>query len=196
MVGKGQTEDILRVRFEIDYHLLGRRYAGEQKHMSGRRDAVQGTLLATEHRAEVVIDQRGEEELLVRKEVHCLGDDTKLHGLEVARTLGDDHDIGAVLAFERFAEASCWQQLVVDDETVIIHEEDIYARLHVAVLEGVVEKDDVNVGYGGTVCETAYAVDAVAVHSYGDVAKLGLHLHWFVADVACGALAVGDDESA
>ena len=87
----------------------------------------------------------GEEELLVGIEAHRLGDDAKLHGFQVLRTFRDNHDVGTVLAHNRFSESSCRQQLVIDNQAVVVDEQDVDARFHIAVLEGIVEEDDIDV---------------------------------------------------
>ena len=99
------------------------------------------TLIILKSRPKRLILMSGVEELLVGIETHGLRDDTVLHGLHVSRTLCDDHDVGPVLALHRLPESSRRQQLVVDDQTMVVDEHDVDARLHITVLEGIVEQD-------------------------------------------------------
>ena len=126
----------------------------------------------------------GEEELLVGIETHGLGDDTELHWFQILRTLCDNYDVGPILAIHRFPKASCWQQLVVDDQTVIVDEQDIDAWFHISVLEGIVEENDIDIL---NIFSTGQILDAPCtfpIHSHGDVGELRLHLIWLIPDGA------------
>ena len=137
----------------------------------------------------------GEEELLVGIEAHGLGDDAELHRFQILRTFRDDHDVGAVLALYRFPESSCRQQLVVDDQTVVVDEQDVDARFHIAVLEGIVEEDDIDVLDVISAGQLIDATSTFLVHGHGDVGKLGLHLVRFVADGADGRIVTGQHKT-
>ena len=132
----------------------------------------------------------GEEELLIRIEFHGLGDDAELHGLQVLRTFRDNHDVGSVLTLDRFPQPSCRQQGVVDDQSVIVNEQDIDAGLHIAVLEGIVKKNDVSAFRLFSACQMINPPGSLPVYSYCDIGEFGLHLIGLVTDVVdCRILA-------
>ena len=133
--------------------------------------------------------------MLIGEEVHGLGDDTKLHGFQILWTFRHYHYVGAVLAIERLAETAGGQEFVVDDKTMIVYKQDVDARFDIAVLKGIVEKDDVYVLHCRPVGKTANAVHTVSVDSHCHISKLLLHLHWLVAYAACRGFLVGNDES-
>ena len=137
----------------------------------------------------------GEEELLVGIEAHRLGDDTELHGSQVLRTFRDNHDVGAVLAHNRFSESSCRQQLVIDNQTVIVDEQDVDARFHIAVLEGIVEEDDIDVLDIVPAGQLLNAPGAFLVHRYGNIGELRLHLVWLVTDGTDGRIVTSQHET-
>jgi len=138
----------------------------------------------------------GEEELLVGIEAHRLGDDAKLHGFQVLRTFRDDHDVGAVLAHHRFSETSSRQQLVIDNQAVVVDEQDVDARFHIAVLEGIVEEDDIDVLDIVPAGQLLDASGAFLVHRYGNIRELRFHLVWLVADGADGCIVTSQHETA
>ena len=133
----------------------------------------------------------GEEELLIRIEFHGLGDDAELHGLQVLRTFRDNHDVGSVLTLDRFPQPSCRQQGVVDDQSVIVDEQDIDAGLHIAVLEGIVKKNDVSAFRLFSACQMINPPGSLPVYSYCDIGEFGLHLIGLVTDVVDCRILVG-----
>ena len=64
---------------------------------------------------QLTILQCRKEKLLIRIEIHCLGDNTEFHRFQVFRTFRDDDDIGTVFPCQRLTESACWQQRVIDD---------------------------------------------------------------------------------
>ena len=138
----------------------------------------------------------GEEELLVGIEVHGFGDDAELHRLQVLRTFRDDHDVGPVLALHGLPQSSCRQQRVVDHQSVVVDEQDIDARLHIAMLEGVVKEDDVDVFGIFSIGQVLDAPCPFLVHGHGDISELGLHLVRLVADGAGCRILTGQHEAA
>ena len=106
------------------------------------------------------------------------------------RALGDDDDVGTVLAVQRLAQASCRQQFVVDDEPVVVDEQDIDAGLDIAVLEGIVEQDDIQL-----LVEFHELVDgmtAVFIDRHRNILELLLHLVGLVANLGHGDVGSGD----
>ena len=116
--------------------------------------------------------------MLVGVEVNSFSNDTILHGLEVLRTLSDDDDVGAVLAGEWLAQSACRQQSVIDYQAMVIHQEYIYARFDIAVLEGVVEQYYVELLV--IICQQIYTFAAVFAHCHGNIGEFLLHLVWLV----------------
>ena len=132
-----------------------------------------------------------EEELLVRVKLHGLGDDAELHGLQVLRTFRDDDDVSSVLTLHGFSQSSCRHERVIDHQTVIVDEQNIDAWLHIAVLEGVVEEDDVNAFDAFPVGQFVDASCTFSIHSHRDVGELGLHLIGLVTDVVDRRVLIG-----
>ena len=66
---------------------------------------------------------------------------------------------------------------------MIIHEQDIYARLDVSMLVSIVEQYDVSVLSLVISSESFYSVTAVFIHSHIDVIIFLVHLVRLVADV-------------
>ena len=56
MVGERELVNVLCIRLKVDCKLLGRRYACKQKDVYVGRNAAERTILAAEHRTEVVVD--------------------------------------------------------------------------------------------------------------------------------------------
>ena len=157
-----------------------------------RRRVVRGRPLALyEDRHQLQVVNAREVQTLVREQVQCFSEDAKLHGLQVLGTLRDDHHVGPVLATERLAQAACGEQLVVDDESVIIDQQDIDARLHVAVLESVVEKDHIHVLRLRIARHAVDALATVAVDGHIGIGKLPLHLVRLIADLVHGRVGLG-----
>ena len=66
---------------------------------------------------------------------------------------------------------------------MVVDEHDIDARLHIAVLEGIVEQDDVGLAALVAACQLRDAAGALVVDGDGDIRELGLHLEGLVTDV-------------
>ena len=183
MVGISERSQPAAIRLQVVNHLFGRCNPREQQHMFVAADVIEFPFTAAVCRHEFAVLQRGEVEFLVGIQVHGFGDDPELHGAQVLGAFGHDDDVGPGLAVAGFSQPACRQQLVVDDETMVIHEQDVDARLDIAVLEGIVEQD--HVGFLGffIVGEPIDAMAAFLVHRHKDVGKLLLHLIGLVSDV-------------
>ena len=136
-----------------------------------------------------------EEQVLVRVEFQGFCKDAELHRLHVLRTLGDDDDISTVLALYWLAQTTSGQQLVVDDKAVIVHEQNVDARLDVTVLECIIEEDDVDLLACLAIDELLDTAYAITVDSHRDVGKLLKHLIGFVADVPHRSILIGQYET-
>ncbi len=182
VVGKGHGRYLHSIGLQVEHHLLGRGDTGEQQHLVAA-NVVEPECLIAEELVQPAIVQGGEEELLIGIEIHGLGEHTELHGSEVLRTLGHNNHVGTALAGEGLAQPACWQQLVVDDETVIVDKQNIDAGLYIAVLKGVIEQNDVDILRLGILGQPPDTLTAVAVDGYIDVVELLLHLTGLVANV-------------
>ena len=200
MVGKGHRRKSLAECLalgneggQVFNNLLWRGDARQEQHMLVGLQARKRARTIIIYMPQTLILKRGEVEVLIGEEVHRLSDDPEVHGPEGRRTLGHDNDVGPVLSRQRLAQSAGRQQLVVDDQAVVVDQQDVDARLYVAMLEGIVEQDDVETAvlFG----QYLYAVHAFHVHRYDGVGILPLHLERLVANVAHGAVLVGDDES-
>ena len=76
---------------------------------------------------------------------------------------------------------------------MVVNQQDVHARFHIAVLEGVVEQNDVQIVVVGS--QPVDAVAAVAVDGNGHVGVFLLHLERFVADVGHGGAFAGCQEA-
>ena len=56
MVGERELVNVLCIWLKVDCKLLGRSYACKQKDVYVGRNAAERTILAAEHRTEVVVD--------------------------------------------------------------------------------------------------------------------------------------------
>ena len=182
---------------QVLHHLPGRSDACHEQHMVVRKlfqgKTVLNDCLVPEHGLQGVVAERGEIEVLVGKEIHGLGDDAESHGFEFLRALGNDNHVGTVLAIQGLAQSSGRQQLVVDDETMIVHEQDIDAGLDVAVLEGIVEQHDVDATVDPY--ERLDAMHALLVDRHDGLGEFQLHLHRLVSNVACRRTRPGQHEA-
>ena len=140
---------------------------------------------------QVTVLQCGEEQLLVGIEIEGLGEHPELHRLEVGGAFRDDHDVGPGLSALGLAQPSGRQQLVVDDEPVVVYEQDIDAGLHVAVLVGIVEQDDIGVLGGFIGGQALNAVAALFVDRHIDAGEFLQNLVRLIADITGCALLVG-----
>ena len=190
MVAESQRFDVGSIGLQVVYHLLGRGNACEQQHMTVFQ-LVQGQLFVMIEGLERIVSERGEIEALEGEEIHSLDKDAEVDGRQRLGTLCDDDDVGAMLTAERLAQPSGRQQPVVDDEAVVVYQQDVDARTHVAVLEGIVEKHHVGVAGGRVVGEVVDACTTVSVYSHVYVVELALHLEGLVANVTLGRVVVG-----
>ena len=176
MIGIGERRDVLGVRLQVDYHLLGRCDTRKQQDIHIRLDVAQRFVVTIIQRFQLIVFQCGEEQLLIRIEVHGPGEHAELHRLEVARTFRDDHDISTVLTLLGLPQHTGGQQLVVDNETVVVNQQDIDAWLDVAMLESIVKQHHIGVLCLLVACETIDAMTTVPVNGDIDIRILLLHL--------------------
>ena len=186
MVAVGQRGDAGggHLLLDVVLHLPGRGNARQQEHVAAFCRCRRGSLLREERLQRLVVE-RCEVELLIGVEVHLLRQHTVFHRLEILRTLRDDDDVGPVLGLQRLAEPSGRQQFIEDDQTMVVDEQDVDAGLHVAVLEGIIENDDVRTVF--KIRQTVYAPSTLLVHGDVDFRELPLDLVRLVAKVShCG----------
>ncbi len=140
MISEDQGSQVWCQGCQVVFQLLGRGYAGQQQHVGVLQVGQLGHLAPglLEDAAQCTIFQGGEEELLVGIECHGFRDDAILHGFQLLGTFGHDDDVCPVLAVEGLAQPSRRQQLVIDDESVVVYQQDIDAGFDIAVLEGVI----------------------------------------------------------
>ena len=196
MVGKSQGSNRPTLFFQVGLHLQGRGDACEQQYiLATQRRARIGERLCLfgEDRNRCIVVDAGEVKLLIRIEVHSLGEHAKLHRLQVFRTLRDDHDVCPALAVETLTQPASRQEFVVDDQTVIVDEQDIDAWFDIAVLVGIVEKDDIDIVRRLVMCHPVYALTPVLVYSNVDIGEFLFHLIRLVTDLACCCLVIGED---
>ena len=193
MVAKCQRSDIRAPWREVFYHLPWRRYTRQQQYVAILINTVERFILTAEYRSDVPVIQTCEIQSLEGEEVHRLGDYPILHRFEVVRTLGHYHDVSPVLTAERFAQSSCRQQFVVDNQSVIINEQDVHPRFDISMLESIVEQYHVDVVIVG--CQLSDAVASLSIHRHCDVVAIfAFHLQRFVAHSACRCLIVGNNK--
>ena len=125
-------------RLQVVFHLLRRCNASNQQYMIVLQFFL-CYLLVFEYALWCIIVNAGEVELLERVEVHGLGEYTEFHRLQVLWTFGDNHNVGTVLAAQRFSQSSGRQHLVIDNQSVIIYQQDVDAWLYIAMLEGIIQ---------------------------------------------------------
>ena len=199
MVGKGERSEVGDERTQVVNHLFRRGNACEKQDVVllqtvERRMHVEKRFFAApvrKERLQITVVDGGKKEILIGKKVQGLGNNAIFHRLKVFRTLRNDDDIGAVLARLGLAKPAGRKKAVVDDETVVVDKENVYARLDIAVLESIVKKHYVKafVAFG----ETLYAMAAILVDGHGDSRKLLLHLKWLIADGCHGSVGSGND---
>ena len=196
MVAEGQRCHLLGIGLQVGQHVLGRGDAREQQYvLVGKGFEIPLPLFLRRDRPQCLEFMGGEEKLLIGVEAHGLGDDAELHGFQVFRALRDNHDVGPVLALHGFPQPSCRQQRVVDHQPVVVYEQYIDARLHIPVLESVVEQDDINVFDVFPAGQLVDAVCAFPIHGHRDIGELGLHLVGFVTDAPDRRLLSGQYKS-
>ena len=177
MVGKRQRRYAFYQWCQVFCQLAWRCNAREQKDVHVRIELVPCRSFR-EDRPQLVVRYRREIQMLVRIEVHGLHDDPELHWLQLLGALRHDDDVSPVLAFQRLAQSACGQQLVVDDEAMIVDEQDVNARFDIAVLESVVQQNDIRGLVAGL--QQFDAMRPLLVHGYGHVGELLLHLVRFI----------------
>ena len=109
MVAECQRSDVRAPWREVFYHLPWRRYTRQQQYVAILAYAVKRAFLSAEYGSDVPVVKACEIESLKGEEVHRLGDNPILHRFEVVRTLGHNHDVGAVFSAERFTQSACRQ---------------------------------------------------------------------------------------
>jgi len=143
-----QRVDTFCMRLDIVIDLLGRGDTCQQQHV------VVGEILETtrsclisrscrEDSLQLTIVECREVKLLIGIQIHLLGEHAEIHGFHVFRTFGHDDNVCAILTLQRFTQATCWYQLVEDDGSVVVNEQNVDTRLDIAVLEGVIEQNNV-----------------------------------------------------
>ena len=104
MVAESEWSDVWASWREVFYHLLRRCNARKQQYVTILAYTVERLLPAAEHGSDIPVFKTREEQSLEGIEVHRLGDNPILHRFEVVRTLGHNHDVGAVFSAERFTQ--------------------------------------------------------------------------------------------
>lgn len=146
MIGEGQWRQRLHPRTEVVDHLLRTSYAREQEDIIVLQFIFVDMLCTfIEERVGTTIVERCEEQRLIGEEVHSLCQHTEVDRVQTLRTFRDDDDVGAVLALHRFTKPSGRQQLIVDNQSMIIDEQDVYSRFDISVLIGIIEDDDIGI---------------------------------------------------
>ena len=199
MIAKRERRDLRLILLQIVHQLFGRGNTREQQDVP----ALDGLQTIQHSHVGLVLDdwawrivlQGGEEQLLIGIQIHGLGDDTELHGLEVLGALGDYHDIGTVLGLDGLAQTACGQQAIVDDQTMVIDQQDIDARLDITVLESIVEQYHIDIQTALVGCQVVDTTGALPIDSHGDTWELLLHLIGLVANHLHGGILVGQHEA-
>ena len=78
---------------------------------------------------------------------------------------------------------------------MVVHEHNVKSSFDVAVLEGVIEKDDFCFGMDGFIGDPLYAMASVFVHSHVNERELAFHLAGFIAYLCHSGRVAGEDES-
>ena len=97
-------------------------------------------------KARVAIADVAEEQLGGRKQVKVLLHRAYGDGRDVGGTLGHHHHVGLDEPMSRLTQGAQRQQLVVERRMIVVHQHDIHLRLNPAVLEGIVEDNERDVG--------------------------------------------------
>ena len=100
-----------------------------------------------------------------------------------------------MLALRGLAKPACRQHTVVDDESVIVDEQDVDARFHVAMLEGIVEQDDVDVVGCLVSGEVVDAIATFLVYRHIGFGELPHHLEGLVANVGHRGVGISENIS-
>lgn len=138
-------------------------------------------------------DHPGEVEALVGIEVEVLADDPVVEGFHLLGTLGDDHYLSPRELRRTVAQPSEGQHAVFVDGVVVVHQDDVDPGLDVAVLEGVVQYNQVHLRMG--FAQPLDPFDASFADGDGDVGVLEFDLFGFVADFLEGAGHCGEQET-
>jgi len=191
VVGEGQRRDVLRVQTQVEPHLFGHGNAGEQQDGLVVADARQRTFVTAVELPQLAVAEGAEVETLIGHQVQGLLHHAEAHRLDIVGTFRDDDDVGTPFPLLRFAQSARRQQTVVGYHAVIVDKQDIDTRMHVAVLVGIVEQDDVDVARGLVGAQALDAAPPVVVDGHVGRGELLLHLPRFVADFLHGALRPG-----
>ena len=179
MVAEGQRHQLCYQWRKVVNHLFRRGNTRQQQYILSRQ-VRQRSGFAEQGLWRSIVYCR-EKELLIGIEVHRLGNDAILHRLQVFRTFGHYDDVGTVFTVEGFTQPASRQQLVVDDKAVIVYQQDVDARLDVAMLEGIVQQNDIQPFV--KCCQLVYSVTAILVDCHLHIWILLLHLIRLVADI-------------
>ena len=131
------------------------------------------------------------EQTLEGLQPECRAQHAEAHGIDVCGAFGHHHQVGPVHPLGFLAQPSCGQQTVVGNHAVVIYQQDVEPRFHPAVLEGVVEQDDLHVTGGLVGAEMPDAPAAVGIHGHVYVGELLLHLPRLVAYLLHGRVGCG-----
>ena len=168
---------------------------GDPDHGDHRRPFGQRIRLAVSRieRLGRLRDHPGEVEALVRIEVEVLADDPVVEGFHLLGTLRDDDHLGPRELRRAVAQPAEGQHPVFVDRVVVVHQDDVDPRFDVAVLEGVVQNDEVDFGMG--FAQPFDPFDAPFADGDGNVGVLEFDLFGFVADFLEGAGHCGEQEA-
>ena len=172
VVSKGQRRDVTGDTFQVHHHLHGQGNAGEQQHMGVCRQFFGLPGRVGEEAIGLAVVEGGEEQLLVRLQRQRFPYDSVVHWGHLGWALADDDDVRAFLGDDGFAQAPCGKHGIICDETMVICEQDVQPCLHIAVLEGIVKENDIDILGLGIRQKTVDAVTAVSIHGHDGIGKL------------------------
>ena len=139
-------------------------------------------LLIVEDRAYVLVSEGGKIKLLIRKKSHGLSQYTEFHWVEILRAFGYDDYIGTVLSTLGFAKSSGRKKFIINDDTVIINEEDVYTWLDITVLKGIIKENDISRLCFGIICKSVNTFTPFFIHGNEYFRKFFMHLKRLVSD--------------
>ncbi len=146
MVGEDIDFDFCGKVFEMAHERAGIAYPGNGKDAVARSEPVEvgdGRSNVREDGLQGHVLEAREEEMLRGEELVVLYYHAVVDRPHVFGTFGDHNYIGSVYASRGLAQAPVRQHFVVVDGSVVLRDEDRDGGLDVAVLESVVEKDEV-----------------------------------------------------
>ena len=138
---------------------------------------------SSENTLQCIVVDAGEVEFLEWIEIHSLGEYTEFHWFQILWTFGDNHDVGTTLSAQWFAQSSCRQHLIVDDETMVIYQKDIDAWLDIAMLEGIIKQYHIYILGLFVALQVVNASYSFGIYRYVDIRKLLVHLEWLITDI-------------